>query len=62
MDPNAPVRATVGLTSSQVRQLCEYAKDHTGSVDIDELDDAYARAVLIGPEGERLSERTLFPV
>lgn len=53
---------SVGLTSAQVKSLIEAVEGHSGSVRIETLRDAYARVVLIGPEGEPVAERLLYPV
>jgi hypothetical protein len=59
-DPRVPL-TRVALTSSQLRQLAKVAADHPGSVRIEELADAYVRVVLIGKEGDPISEKVLPP-
>lgn len=62
IDPGAMPLAAVGLTSAQVKRLIAAVETHTGSIRLEKLSDAYARVVLIGPEGDALSEHLLFPV
>jgi hypothetical protein len=62
IDPGAMPLATVSLAGAQVRALIEAVEAHGGSIRIEQLRDAYARVVLIGPEGEPVAERLLFPV
>jgi hypothetical protein len=52
---------TIGLTSAQVRALIGAVKEHCWGVRIERLSDAYARVVLIGPEGDPIEERLLPP-
>lgn len=61
IDPGAMPLATISLTSGQVRALIEFVESHRGSIRIEELRDAYARVVLIGPDGEPVDERLLLP-
>jgi hypothetical protein len=61
LDPGAMRVAAITLTRSQLQQLGAAVEAHAGSVRIEELTDAYARVVLIGSDGEPVSERPLFP-
>jgi hypothetical protein len=62
LDPGAMPLAEVRLTSAQVKALIAAVETHPGSVRIEQLSDGYTRAVLIGPDGDAVSEQTLFPV
>jgi hypothetical protein len=62
IDPGAMALATIGLTSAQVKSLSEAVEGHGGSIRIEKLRDGYARVVLIGPEGDPVDERLLFPL
>ena len=67
-NPGAMRLNTMSLTKAQVRTLGQFVSDHLAddkrldSVRLEELRDAYVRAVLIGPDGDPVDERTLFPV
>jgi hypothetical protein len=61
IDAGAMPTAAVGLTGAQVRALVAAVGGHRGSIRVEKLDDGYARVVLIGPEGEGVSEQLLFP-
>jgi hypothetical protein len=62
IDPGAMPTATISLTAAQSTTLAEIASEHRGPIRIEALPEAYVRAVLIGPEGEPVSEQLLFPV
>jgi hypothetical protein len=61
IDPGAMPITTVALTNRQLDALIDAVAGHTGAVRIEKLRDAYVRVVLIGPDGEPVDERLLFP-
>ncbi len=61
IDPGAMPIASVGLTNAQIKGLIAAVEAHTGSIRLEKLTDAYARVVLIGPDGDAVSECLLFP-
>jgi hypothetical protein len=61
IDPGAMPLAAVGLTSRQVQALIKAVEGHPWSIRLEKLPAAYARVVLIGPDGEPVGERLLFP-
>lgn len=61
LDPGAMPRAEVALTNAQIQQMIAVVETHKGSIRLEKLHDAYARVVLIGPDGDALSEHPLFP-
>jgi hypothetical protein len=60
-DPRSAL-ARVTLTSAQFRQFYKAVADHPGSVRIERLADGLVRMVLIGQEGDPISETLLPPV
>lgn len=62
IDPGAMPLASVGLTNAQIKRLIAAVETHTGSIRLEKLRDAYVRVVLIGPDGDAISEQTLFPM
>ena len=61
LDPGAMPLATVNLTACQVRQAMPVLEGHTGAVRLERLGDGYARIVCIGPGGDAVQEKRLFP-
>lgn len=61
LDPGAMPLAEVNLTNAQLRALAAAAEAHPGGVRLEALSDAYVRLVLIGPDGDAVSEQPLFP-
>jgi hypothetical protein len=62
IDPGAMPISAVVLTTAQTLKLAEIAERHRGPIRVEKLPDAYVRAVLIGRDGEPVSELLLFPV
>ena len=61
IDPGTMPSGAVALTGAQVRALIAAVGSHSGSVRVEQLDDGYARVVLIGAEGDGIGEQLLFP-
>ena len=60
-------QATLSMTKAQARKLVEVverwdAENRLGPIRLENLRDAYMRAVLIGPDGDAVDEVLLFPV
>lgn len=62
ISPGAMPTASVTITAAQMRKLAEVTADYDAPVRIEKLQDAYARAVVIGPDGDAIAEYLLFPV
>lgn len=67
ISPGAMPLASVVLTKAQVRQLAEAMEEHLANggrldgVRVELLREGYARAVLIGPDGDGVAEKRLWP-
>jgi hypothetical protein len=61
IDPGAMPLAQLVLTNPQIQALVASVETHSGSIRVEKLSEGYARVVLLGPEGDAISEQLLFP-